>query len=182
MSNRAAVLIAGLAGLAVFLGREATAATGGPLSVDRVRSLAERTVSVYAPSVDPMMLRAMVEIESARDPRAVRQEVHIGDASVGLMQTLVGTAQWLWDDMGARAFPRPTFTSLLNPQTSMYFGASTISRWLQRNGLNNGTEEWLVRAYNGGPGNATRSGQTLEHWRRYQRAKARLQAHDRGEG
>ena len=175
-------IAAGVAGAVALLMRPAVATDAdGRLTIDSVRSLAERTVNVYAPTVDPMMVRAMVEIESARDPRAVRQEVHIGDASVGLMQTLVGTAQWLWDDMGARAFPRPGFDSLLDPQTSMYFGASTISRWLQRNGLNDGTEEWLVRAYNGGPG-GVRSSQTRTHWERYQRAKARLIAHDRGEG
>ena len=180
MSNRAAIFAAGLAGLAVFLGREATAATGGPLTIDRVRSLAERTVNVYARTVDPLMVRAMVEIESARDPRAVRSEPHINDASVGLMQTLVGTAQWLYDDMGARRFSRPTFTSLLDPQTSLYFGARFIA-WLQTHPRNRGTEEWIVRAYNGGPGGASSSA-TLRHWQRYQRAKARLINHDSGAG
>lgn len=167
-----AAFATGLGALAVFLGREATAATGGPLTVDRVRSLAARTVSAHAPAVDPMMLRAMVEIESARDPRAIRQEPHIGDASVGLMQTLVGTAQWLYDDLGARQFSRPTFTSLLDPQTSMYFGARYVA-WLQTHRNYNGTEEWLVRGYNGGPAGPYRTA-TLGHWQRYQSAKARL--------
>lgn len=180
MSNKPAILIAGLAGLAIFLGKQATAATGGPLTIDRVRSLAEHTANLYARTVDPMMLRAMVEIESARDPRAVRAEPHIGDASVGLMQTLVGTARWLYDDIGDRKFARPDFTSLLDPQTSLYFGARYVA-WLQTHPRNRGTEEWIVRAYNGGPGGASSSA-TLGHWQRYERAKARLLAHDRGQG
>lgn len=172
MNDSPVILAAGIGALAIFLAREATAATGGPLTIDRVRSLAETTASAYARSVDPLMIRAMVEIESGRDPRAIRDEPHIGDASVGLMQTLVGTAQWLYDDIGDRRFRRPDFTSLLDPQTSMYFGARYVA-WLQGHPNYDGTEEWLVRGYNGGPAGPYRSA-TLEHWRRYQRAKARL--------
>lgn len=143
----------------------------GPLSVAQVNTLARRTVQLYAPGVDPLMVRAMVEIESARDPRAERDEPQIGDASIGLMQTLEGTAQWLWDDIGDRQFSRPTRSSLFKPSTSLYFGARYIA-WLQqfRPGA---SEEWIVRAYNGGPGGATSSA-TRAHWERYQRAKARL--------
>lgn len=177
---RGLILVAlGLAGFLVVapatggpvFGITLPAIKGGPLTVAQVRALAERTVRLYAPTVDPLMIRAMVEIESARDPAAFRAEPQIGDASIGLMQTLQGTAQWLWDDIGDRRFPRPTANSLMDPATSMYFGARYVA-WLQRF-RPGATEEWIVRAYNGGPGGASSSA-TLAHWQRYQRAKARL--------
>ena len=166
----AVTIIAALAGLAIFLARKCTAARG-LLTVAEVRCLAEDVAGRHFPIVDPMLLRAIAEVESARDSFAIRVEESIGDASIGLMQTLEGTAQWLWDDIGDRRFPRPTRATLFKPSTSLYFGARYIA-WLQRF-RPGATEEWIVRAYNGGPGGASRSA-TLAHWQRYQRAKARL--------
>lgn len=145
---------------------------GDRLSVGQVKSIAERITSRHTPGVDPLMVRAMVEIESSRNPRAFRNEPHINDASIGLMQTLHRTAVWLHDAYGARAYGPPADpAALLDPDTSVYFGANYIE-WLQSYGGRAKTEEWLVRSYNGGPGQF--NPQTLNHWNKYQAAKARL--------
>ena len=151
---------------------------GRPLTIAQVKCLAEATARRHAPSVDPLMLRAMVEIESSRSPVASRFEPHIPDHSIGLLQTLVTTARDLYDNFGDRSFPRPSFQSLQNPATSMYFGARYVA-WLQGHAWFTGTEEWLVRAYNGGPGGPRRAS-TLDHFRRYVEAKNRLIANDAG--
>src|SRR5690606_944874 len=99
----------------------------------------------------PEMLVAMAKVESNFDPEAYRYESHLGDASAGLMQTLEKTALWLYTDMGAKAKGRPTLASLMQPDVSMYFGAAYVN-WLRRYRSITRSEEWIVRAYNGGPG------------------------------
>jgi soluble lytic murein transglycosylase-like protein len=121
--------------------------------------------------VSPCMVAAMVQIESGGNPLAVRPEVHLGDASVGLMQTLVRTAQWLWDDMGYRARPRPTAVTLLVGDVSLYFGAAYI-HYLSRYAGVARNERWIVESYNGGPGKS--NAQTARHFVKYQAARAAL--------
>lgn len=170
MSNAAPVVVA-LVGLALALSKRAGAAPGGVLDAAGVRSFAERITGRYFPAVDPRMLVRMAWIESSFRPDAVRHEWHLNDASVGLMQTLTRTAQWLWDDMGARAYPRPDMAALLDPETSLYFGAAYVN-WLRRYGGRARSEQWIVESYNGGPGNS--NSQTRNHWAKYLAAKERF--------
>lgn len=164
----AIALTAAIAGVAVVLSNKVGVTPGGQLSRQGVKRHAEETVSRFFPGVDPLMLRAMAEIESSRKPWAFRFETHLGDVSTGLMQTLTTTAQWLWDDMGARAFDRPTMTTLFRPEVSMYFGAAYVN-WLRTYRGKAQSEQWIVESYNGGPGNSN-SG-TRNHWAKYQAAK-----------
>lgn len=171
---------AGLAGLALwFKARCDLAGVTRRLMIAEVKCLAEKTVNTYFGGVDPMMLRAMVEIESAREPTAFRAEPHIGDGSMGIMQTLLGNAQESYD-IGFTAKGRPEkFEDLADPEVSMYFGAAYVNRIRAWRGRSR-SEEWIVRAYNGGPGGATKS-YTQGHWDRYIKAKQRLAKHD-GQG
>lgn len=147
---------------------------GRTLTEAQVRNLAQSTVTSHFPRVDPNMLVSMAWIESSFRADAIRYEPHINDGSTGLMQTLVGTAHWLWEQMGARAFGEPTPQSLLDPAQSMYFGAAYVN-WLRTYGGKARSEEWIVRAYNGGPGWETRAvSQTANHWAKYQAARGRF--------
>ncbi|MBC7135097.1 MAG: transglycosylase SLT domain-containing protein [Oceanibaculum nanhaiense] len=173
--NKAARTAAALAGVALLfaaLSRKTLALPGGALSIEQVAQLVNRVNAQYfGGRLDPLMLRAMIEIESGRNPTAVRFEAHIPDSSVGLMQTLQGTAEWLAKDMGYSAFGVPSYTDLLNPETSVYFGASYVD-WLRRYRGVSRSERWIVESYNGGPGNS--NAQTENHWRKYVAAKAAL--------
>ena len=161
-----------MAALAVLAAVLSTASAGaGRLSRDRVRELAELVVARDFPDVDPLMLRAMAEIESSRNRLAIRVEPHLGDASIGLMQTLVGTAQWLARDMGARRFGDPSMEDLLRPEVSMYFGAAYVN-WLSTWRGRARDEDWIVMSYNGGPG--ADNSQTRRHLARYKAAKIEL--------
>ena len=141
----------------------------GAMSKDAVLALAQEIADNYfLPNVDPNMAVAIAEIESSFRPTAYRLEVHVGDASTGLMQTLQKTAQWLWD-IGYKAMPRPDAVTLLEPKVSMYFGMAYID-WLQGYKGEAHSEEWIIRAYNGGPGGATKAG-TRAYWKKYGRVR-----------
>lgn len=171
-------LIAAFAALGVFalaLSKEVTASITGRLTEAQVRDMAARIGGQMG--VDPLMIRAIVEIESARDPNAFRAEPHIGDASVGLMQTLLGTAQWVWDiNAGGvrRGVPRRPagYDELRNAERSMWLGTGYLAYLSAYKGLGR-MEEWIVRAYNGGPGGATKT-YTEGYWSKYLAAKQRL--------
>jgi len=147
--------------------------SGGQMSRAQVKALVERIVGSYTPGIDPRMVRAIIEIESTRFPQAWRNEPHISDASIGLMQTLHRTALFLYDTYGAKSMARPSDAAdLLNPETSVYFGANYLE-YLTSYGGGGHSEEWIVRAYNGGPGNAM-STATANYWNKYKAAKAAL--------
>lgn len=174
------LFLAALATGGILAVRAAKAEEGATVSIStklteaQVRELAQQTVRQYFPQVDPEMLVAMAKIESSFDPLAYRFEKHLDDASAGLMQTLESTALWLFNDMGAKAKGRPTMASLMQPDVSMYFGAAYVN-WLRRYRNQPRGEEWIVRAYNGGPAwetaNPVAKGMTANHWRKYQLAR-----------
>lgn len=180
--DRGAVIVAGgLAGIVLLLRKPLGAAADavgsvitGRLSVAQVRDMAERIGARFG--VEPLMIRAIVEIESARDPGAYREEAHISDASAGLMQTLLSTAQDMWHtfpQIGNDGIPKPqTWAELFDPETSMYHGVAYL-KFLSFYQGRSRSEEFVVRGYNGGPGGATRD-YTLGYWDRYLAAKARL--------
>lgn len=170
MSDRVAGLVALLAGAFALLHRRVLAGEAGAMTADQVRGFARSIVDSFGFDVAPDMLVRIARIESNFDPSAVRPEPQIGDASAGLMQTLVSTARWL-ADMGYDAFgDNPDLARLMQPQASLYFGAAYLD-WLV-NAYPGKSEGWIVRSYNGGPGHSKAA--TDEYWRRYQDAKAEL--------
>lgn len=173
--NNNVLILGGVAALLVYFSKTVTGAVGGALagygpdgalSVDDVAALANRAAARF-PGVEARVLMAIAKIESSWRPTAFRLEPHIGDASAGLMQTLGKTAAWLWD-IGNRDFDKPSLDDLLNPEVSMYFGAAYVN-WLRNYGGAGHDLEWIVRAYNGGPGGAEKS-YTEAYWAKFQAA------------
>lgn len=116
----------------------------------------------------PLMLTAMVGIESTWNPRAYRYEPHIKDSSAGLMQTLFTTAKWLNQDMGYTHKKLTGIEDLYDPYTSVYFGGSYVDWIMKRN--KGASDEFIVRYYNGGPSwnkSPEALAQTLVHWNKY---------------
>lgn len=102
---------------------------------------------------------ATIETESSFDPEAVRQEPQINDASVGLMQTLYSTAQWLGytGDM----------EGLKDPAESIRWGTTYHLRLFKK------YNDWdaVIHAYNEGPGNYDKGKRVPAY---YARVKARM--------
>ncbi|MCO5553995.1 hypothetical protein L7F22_007521 [Adiantum nelumboides] len=119
------------------------------------------------------------EVESNRQPLAYRFEPKLGEASTGLMQTLQSTAEWLARDMGYTYYTNELSPSMLyRPFVSVYFGGAFL-KWLSTYKKKTQNEEFMVRAYNGGPNNAT-SQSTLVYWNKYLKAKQSLLDQSKG--
>lgn len=139
------------------------------LTADEVFQLADYMTSKMGLEVDQFNLVAIAFVESSFRPWATRYEPKINDSSVGLMQTLVGTARDLYGK-GYRAFGEPSKDLLKNPVVSMYFGASYFD-WLHKS-YKGKSLEWYVRAYNGGYGGAERD-YTLAYWNKFKAARTK---------
>lgn len=162
------LILAGLAGLFWALSSRTLAIPGVALSRAKVLALARGVIDHGGFNVDPDMAAAIAEIESSNNPLAIRFEPGIGDASVGLMQTLLGTARWLATDMAFVRFGTPTLADLLDPQVSMYFGAAYL-HWLRRYRGTLRDDDWVVMSYNGGPGANNRA--TREYLAKYKKLR-----------
>lgn len=84
------------------------------------------------------LLKGVAGTESAFNPDAIRGETAIGDASVGLMQLLLRTAQGMGFD--------GTADDLTDPSTNIALGAKYLRR------LYAALQDWpsVISAYNGG--------------------------------
>lgn len=122
---------------------DASAVTSKELSLQAIHSVQAQ----HFQSLSVTMVEKIALIESAYQLNAKRTEPD-GRVSIGIMQTLIGTAQEMWQ-RGYRAYDKPTERSLTDPYVSAYFGMAYLD-WLQKSyGV---TGENLVRGYNGGPG------------------------------
>lgn len=93
--------------------------------------------------VDPALIKAVIASESSWNPGALRVEAQINDASYGLMQILLKTAQGM--------LPGVTPSDLFIPSTNIDLGTRYLAGVLQQFGYPDG-----VAAYNAGPGNVSR--------------------------
>lgn len=166
MKEKALLVLAGLAGLFAVMHKRVMAGEGA-LSPANVKTLARQAIEIDNLNVPVDRLVRIAWIESHFDPTASRYEAGIGDTSTGLTQTLLSTARWLAQDMGYTAYGVPTLAALASPQVSLYFGAAYLDYLSKYRGRSR-SEEWVVRAYNGGPGHTTAG--TNAYWRKYQRA------------
>lgn len=173
--SRLLIALGGVAVVAALAANSRGGLAGVPYKMDpsTVFYLSDQLAHRYYPSVNPLMMTAMAEIESSYRPGAIRYESHINDASIGLMQTLYGTARWLHDDMGYKAYQLVNADSLMDPQTSLYFGGAMIN-WLRSYAGTIRSDRWIVESYNGGPGNS--NGQTRHHYSKWLAAMRRLEA------
>ena len=116
---------------------------------------------------DASLVLALIEIESAFDPRALRPEPRINDASRGLMQLLLSTAR-------DRGFDGPA-ESLFDPETNISLGIAQV-QWIrvyltQRRGRAPTIHE-LIGAYNAGVGNVMKGFVPLGYVQRFLAARA----------
>lgn len=182
MATKAKLLIfaGALGAFALSQSKKVTALLGGRMTLNQVKALAEQIGPVVG--TDPLIIRAIVEIESNRDPNAFRNEPHIGDASTGLMQVLLATAQETYDvSARVRQFvpARPVaYADLTDPTVSIALGAAYLNRLHYWSGRTRSLE-WYVRGYNGGPGGAIKS-YTVDYWNYFRKAYIRLGGADPG--
>lgn len=141
-----------------------------------MRAMAEIIIDRhFRGKLDPVMICAIAEIESDRQPLAYRFEPKLGEASTGLMQCLQSTAEWLAKDMGYKYYTVDWSSSMLyRPFVSVYFGAAYL-KWLSTYERVSRSEEFMVRGYNGGPKKAT-SKSTKAYWDKYLIAKESVPA------
>lgn len=91
------------------------------------------------------LVRAVISHESQFRPTAMRPEPAIGDASIGLMQILLGTARG--EGYSGSAGNPATLTGLYDPLTNITYGTSYLARQYERAG---GSVPRTLSAYNGG--------------------------------
>jgi soluble lytic murein transglycosylase-like protein len=162
----------GVLGFILFQAKSLFALTATPpeeqkpapaLSTKEIYQLAIKTINETPKfkGIDPIMLTTIAIIESSGQPEAIRQEPRIKDASIGLMQVLQKTANWLYSDMFYRKYLPD---NLKNPKTSMYFATAFVDflRKYRNTGRN---EEFIVRSYNGGAGTFTTA--TKNYYNKY---------------
>ena len=164
--DNTAIIVAGAALLA--LTKVGVSMSNKALTVDQVRAIASRILTAHSLRPSEDMIVRIAFVESSFRPSVTRYEPHIDDESIGLMQTLVRTAQWLAQDMGYKAYGVPTRDDLFDPERSIYFGAAFLD-WLMKKDR---ALEWTVRSYNGGPGHSRKA--TDNYWRKYLKAKERF--------
>ncbi|OVA03203.1 Lytic transglycosylase-like SLT domain [Macleaya cordata] len=134
----------------------------------------------FVSQIDPDMICAIAELESDRQPLAMRYNRKTKETSVGIMQMLPKTAVWLVSEMGYRTYEIEGNLELLHrPFISVYFGAAYL-KWLSSYDGKDRNEEFVVRAYRGGPKKATHKS-TLDYWRRYLSVKQSLPSRRAGD-
>lgn len=143
------------------------------LSFDQVDALAHHIVERYNFDWSAKIAVAMAYQESTFRPWVIRNESG-GRQSIGLMQTLIGTAQDMYNK-GYTKVGVPNAQTLKDPYVSMYFGIAYCD-WLGGN-WGGRSWEWYIRAYNGGAGwessekgrewTAIHYEKVLSHWQRF---------------
>lgn len=116
---------------------------GSPSTVRNIWQRFSRpcTETAQALGLPVELIVATIATESGGDPNARRPEPSIRDESVGLMQTLVGTAR------EATANPSLTAAALLDPDTSIKAGAAYIAQQRRSTHLD---PPLVAAAYNAG--------------------------------
>ena len=108
------------------------------LSPERLEPIINEMAQKYG--IDPAWVKAHIKAESNWDINASRFEAHKGDASWGLMQVLLKTAQEVLGD------PNLTTTQLINPRVNIEAGAKFLSQLWSRFG----NMRDAIAAYNAG--------------------------------
>ncbi|GMH07942.1 hypothetical protein Nepgr_009782 [Nepenthes gracilis] len=144
------------------------------LTQTEMRAAAEIIVRRHFDSqIDPDMICAIAELESDRQLLATRYLKKTKETTFGLMQISTKTADWLFRELEYRAYEvegNPTL--LYRPFVSIYLGAAYL-KWLSNYDQKERSEEFVVRAFNGGTKKATHK-TTLSYWRNYLSVKESL--------
>lgn len=144
------------------------------LTQTEMKAVAEIVVSRHFDSqIDLVMICAIAELESDRQPLTVCYDRKTKETTIGLMQISPKTAEWLASELGYRSYGVEGDPDLLfRPFVSVYLGAAYI-KWLSNFDQKERSEEFVVRAYKGGPKKATHKS-TLRYWKRYLSVKESL--------
>ncbi|XVF87919.1 hypothetical protein PTKIN_Ptkin19aG0007000 [Pterospermum kingtungense] len=137
------------------------------LTQTEMRAVAEIVTRTHFDSlIDPEMICAIAELESDRQPLAVRYDKKTKLTTVGIMQIAPRTAEWMVRECNYSLFPVEEDPDILyRPFISVYFGAAYL-KWLSNFDNKARTEEFIVRAYKGGTKKANNKS-TLPYWKRY---------------
>ncbi|KAK4794129.1 hypothetical protein SAY86_012123 [Trapa natans] len=137
------------------------------LTQTEMRAVAEIIVRRhFASQIHPDMLCAIAELESDRQLFASRYNKKTKDTTLGIMQILPKTAEWLRNELGYRSYEVAGKPELVYcPFVNVYFGAAYL-KWLSNFEQEGRNEEFIVRAYRGGTKKAMHKS-TLPYWRRY---------------
>ncbi|KAK4753104.1 hypothetical protein SAY87_021902 [Trapa incisa] len=137
------------------------------LTQTEMRAVAEIIVRRhFASEIHPDMLCAIAELESDRQLFASRYNKKTKGTTLGIMQILPKTAEWLSNELGYRYYEVAGEPNLVyRPFVNVYFGAAYL-KWLSNFEQKGRNEEFLVRAYRGGTKKAIHKS-TLTYWRCY---------------
>ncbi|XP_010497751.1 PREDICTED: uncharacterized protein LOC104775289 isoform X1 [Camelina sativa] len=144
------------------------------LTQTEMKAVADITVRRHFDSIlDPEMICAIAELESDRKPLIMRYSKKTKETGLGILQVFEKTAAWLAGGQGYQAYNVDDNPDLLHkPFINVYFGAAYL-KWLTDYQNNQRSEEFVVRAYNGGTKKATHKS-TLPYWKRYLAVKESL--------
>ncbi|KAI3414918.1 SLT domain-containing protein [Psidium guajava] len=137
------------------------------LTQNEMRAVAEIAVRRYFSSeIDPDMICAIAELESDRQILFSRYNKKTKETTLGIMQILPKTAEWLNSEQGYLAYQVLGNEDVLyRPFVNVYFAAAYL-KWLSHFEEKERSEEFVVRAYRGGTKKATHKS-TLPYWKRY---------------
>ncbi|KAJ7948988.1 Transglycosylase SLT domain [Quillaja saponaria] len=123
--------------------------------------------------IDPDMICSIAELESDRQLLAMRRDKKGKETTVGIMQLLPKTAEWLASELGYCSYEVKGNPDLLyRPFVNVYLGAAYL-KWLSNFEKIERSEEFIVRAYKGSTKKATRKA-TLPYWKLYLSVKESL--------
>ncbi|KAL8166567.1 hypothetical protein V2J09_008066 [Rumex salicifolius] len=149
------------------------------LTQTEMRAVAEIVIRRhFASDINLDMLFTITELESARQPFATNSTKNKMEISYGLMQLVPKTAEWIFRDLGYQDYEiegDPSF--LYKPFINLYLGAAYL-KWLSNFENNKRSEEFVVRAYKGGPKKATHKS-TLPYWKRYLSVKESVRSRNK---
>ncbi|KAM7250612.1 hypothetical protein ACFE04_022495 [Oxalis oulophora] len=124
--------------------------------------------------IDPDMICCIAELESDRRPLITRCDKKTKETTIGIMQLLPRTAEWLISGgYGAGIYDVAGNPDILyRPFVNVYFGAAYL-KCLSSFDRQDRSEEFVVRSYKGGTKKATHKS-TLPYWKRYLAVKETL--------
>ena len=103
----------------------------------------------------------------------VDEILHLLAIGARILDPLLGTARDLATSFPFQDKGVPDFNDLLEPETSLYFCTAYLF-WLSSNdNAKQFGEEYVIRAYNGGPGGWNRTA-TEPYWAKYRDARRRF--------
>ncbi|KAG5025663.1 hypothetical protein AAZX31_08G163300 [Glycine max] len=137
------------------------------LTQTEMRAVADIIITKHFHSeIDPDMICAIAELESDRQLLVMNSRHKSKEPTVGLMQLLPKTTEWLMSELGYCSYEADENREFLfKPFVNVYFGAAYI-KWLSNFENKKRSEEFIVRAYKGGTKKATHKS-TLRYWNCY---------------